>query len=55
MLFRSNAQQIAAQAIALLGVEQPVSEAHTALAHALVTQPEAMSPEVRARLEVLWR
>ena len=50
-----NAQQIAAQAIALLGVEQPVSEAHTALAHALVTQPEAMAPEVRARLEVLWR
>jgi 5'-methylthioadenosine phosphorylase len=50
-----NAQHIAAQAIALLGAEQPVSEAHTALTHALVTQPEAMAPEVRARLEVLWR
>jgi 5'-methylthioadenosine phosphorylase len=50
-----NAQHIAAQAITFLGAEQPVSEAHTALTHALVTQPEAMAPEVRARLEVLWR
>lgn len=51
----SNAQHIAARAIELLGEERPVSDAHTALQHALVTQPEAMAPEVRARLEVLWR
>ena len=51
----SNAQHIAARAIELLGQEQPVSEAHSALQHALITSPEAMAPEVRARLEVLWR
>ena len=51
----SNAQQIAARAIELLGQERPASEAHTALAHALVTQPDAMQDDVRARLEVLWR
>jgi 5'-methylthioadenosine phosphorylase len=49
----SRAQQVVAQAIALLGAEQPASEAHTALENALVTQPDAMSPEVRARLAVL--
>ena len=51
----SNAQHIAARAIELLGQEQPVSEAHSALQHALITPPEAMTPEVRARLDVLWR
>lgn len=51
----SNAQHIAARAIALLGQEQPVSEAHSALQHALITSPEAMASEVRSRLEVLWR
>lgn len=51
----SNAQHIAARAIELLGQEQPASEAHSALQHALITSPEAMAPEVRARLEVLWR
>ena len=51
----SNAQHIAARAIELLGQEQPASEAHSALQHALITSPEAMTPEVRARLEVLWR
>ncbi len=48
-----RAQQIVAQAIALLGAEQPASPAHTALQNALVTQPEAMSPDVRARLAAL--
>ena len=49
----SCAQQVVAEAIALLGAEQPASEAHTALQNALVTQPDAMTPEVRARLAVL--
>jgi 5'-methylthioadenosine phosphorylase len=49
----SRAQQVVAQAIALLGAELPASEAHTALQNALVTQPEAMSPDVRARLAAL--
>ena len=48
-----RAQQVVAQAIALLGAEQPVSDAHTALQNALVTQPEAMTPHVRARLAAL--
>jgi 5'-methylthioadenosine phosphorylase len=48
-----RAQQVVAQAIALLGAEQPVSEAHTALQNALVTQLEAMAPDVHARLAVL--
>lgn len=51
----SNAQHIAARAIELLGQERPVSAAHSALQHALITPPEAMTPEVHARLEVLWR
>ena len=48
-----RAQQVAAEAIRLLGAEQPVSEAHTALQNALVTQPGDMTPEVRARLAAL--
>jgi 5'-methylthioadenosine phosphorylase len=48
-----RAQQVVAQAIALLGAERPASEAHTALQNALVTQPDAMSADVRARLAVL--
>jgi 5'-methylthioadenosine phosphorylase len=48
-----RAQQVVAEAIRLLGAEQPVSEAHSALKNALVTQPEAMTPEVRERLAVL--
>ena len=48
-----RAQQVAAEAIRLLGAEQPASEAHSALQHALVTQPDAMAPEVRARLAAL--
>ncbi len=48
-----RAQQVIAHAIALLGELQPASEAHRALQNALVTQPEAMAPDVRARLAVL--
>ena len=47
------AQQVVAQAIALLGAELPASDAHTALHNALVTQPEAMAADVYARLAVL--
>jgi 5'-methylthioadenosine phosphorylase len=49
----SRAQRIVAEAIRLLGQEQPASAAHTALQNALVTQPEAMAPEVRQRLAAL--
>lgn len=49
----ARAQRIAAEAIRLLGAERPVSEAHTALAQSLVTQPDAMSPEWRERIAVL--
>ncbi len=49
----SRAQHIVAQAIKLLGTEQPASVAHTALKTSLVTQPDAMAPEVRARLAAL--
>ena len=48
-----RAQRVVAEAIRLLGAEQPASEAHTALRNALVTAPEAMAPEVRERLAVL--
>jgi 5'-methylthioadenosine phosphorylase len=48
-----RAQQVVAEAIRLLGAEQPASEAHSALKNALVTQPDAMAPEVRARLAAL--
>jgi 5'-methylthioadenosine phosphorylase len=48
-----RAQKIVAESIRLLGTEHPASEAHSALANALVTQPDAMAPEVRARLAAL--
>ena len=48
-----RAQQVVALAIALLGAELPASEAHTALQNALVTKPDGMAPDVRARLAVL--
>ena len=48
-----RAQQVVAEAVALLGAELPASDAHTALTGALVTQPDAMSPEVRTRLAAL--
>ena len=47
------AQLIAAAAVRLLGTQKPASAAHTALSTSLVTQPDAMSPEVRQRLQVL--
>lgn len=48
-----RAQAIAAAAVQILGRERPMSVAHSALSSALVTQPEAMSESVRARLQVL--
>jgi 5'-methylthioadenosine phosphorylase len=48
-----RAQRVIAEAIRLLGSELPVSGAHTALQNALVTQPDAMAPEVRERLAAL--
>jgi 5'-methylthioadenosine phosphorylase len=48
-----RAQRVVAEAVRLLGTEQPVSAAHTALQNALVTQPDAMAPEVRQRLATL--
>jgi 5'-methylthioadenosine phosphorylase len=48
-----RAQQIVVEAIRILGTERPTSEAHTALQNALVTQPDAMAPDVRARLAAL--
>nr|WP_295781401.1 S-methyl-5'-thioadenosine phosphorylase [Rhodoferax sp.] len=48
-----RAQKVIAEAIRLLGAEQPVSPAHSALKNALVTQPDAMAPEVRQRLAAL--
>ena len=48
-----RAQQVVAEAIRLLGAQPPVSDAHTALKTALVTQPDDMVPEVRARLSAL--
>lgn len=48
-----RAQKVIAQTIRLLDAERPVSPAHTALQSALVTQPDAMTPEVRQRLAAL--
>lgn len=48
-----RAQKVVAEAVRLLGTEQPVSVAHTALQSALVTQPDAMAPDVRQRLAAL--
>ena len=48
-----RAQQVVAEAIRLLGTAQPNSLAHSALQNALVTQPGAMTPEVRTRLAAL--
>lgn len=50
-----RAQQVVAHAIKLLATEVRVSEAHTALQNALVTQPASMIPEVLARLAVILR
>lgn len=48
-----HAQHIAANAIRLLGQEQPRSIAHGALASALLTPVNAMTAETRARLQCL--
>lgn len=50
-----RAQQVVAEAIRLLGAEQPASDAHSALQNALVTQPDAMAPDVRQRLAALLK
>ena len=50
-----RAQQVVKHAIKLLACETRESSAHTALQSALVTQPEAMTAEVLARLEVILR
>jgi len=54
----ANAQRAKAvlqQAIRRLGQNPPVSTAHDALRAALITPPAVMTPEVKARLEVLIR
>lgn len=48
-----TAQKILIKAIVLLGQERPASDAHHALASALVTQPNEMSAEVLERLRVI--
>jgi len=48
-----RALKVVAEAIRILGAEQPVSMAHSALRDALVTQPDDMAPSVRARLAAL--
>ena len=50
-----RAQQVVKHAIKLLACETRESSAHTALQSALVTQPEAMTADVLARLEVILR
>ena len=50
-----RAQQVVKHAIKLLASETRESSAHTALQSALVTQPEAMTADVLARLEVILR
>jgi 5'-methylthioadenosine phosphorylase len=49
-----RAQQIVVEAIRILGTELPQSPAHAALQNALVTQPDAMAPDVHTRLAALW-
>ena len=50
-----RAQQVVAYAIKLLATETRLSVAHTALQNALVTQPDSMTAEARARLDVILR
>lgn len=51
----SLAERILKSAIPLIAAELPPSAAHHALASALVTPPEAMSPATRARLSPLLK
>ena len=50
-----RAQQVVKHAIKLLASETRESTAHTALQSAMVTQPDAMTADVLARLEVILR
>lgn len=50
-----RAKKVAAEAIRILGAEEPVSLAHTALRSALVTPPEAMPEELKQQFSVLLR
>ena len=50
-----RAQQVVKHAVKLLASETRESGAHTALQSALITQPEAMTADVLARLEVILR
>jgi 5'-methylthioadenosine phosphorylase len=49
----AHAQRVLVDAIGLIADTLPDSIAHTALASGLVTQPEAMTPEVNMRVEIL--
>jgi 5'-methylthioadenosine phosphorylase len=49
----SRAQHVLAEAIRLLGAEQPISLAHSAMQNSLLTPPNAMSPQTRERLAAL--
>ncbi|MBC7983637.1 MAG: S-methyl-5'-thioadenosine phosphorylase, partial [Candidatus Obscuribacterales bacterium] len=49
----ANAQRVVANLVQRLHTAPPVSAAHTALATALVTQPENMSAATRQRLQAL--
>ncbi len=49
----SRAQHIARAAVVLLGTEQPLSAAHSALSRGLVSPLESLRAEARERLEVL--
>ena len=56
-LFRNaaRANQVVAHAVKLLAAETRASDAHTALQNSLVTQPDSMAADVRARLAVILR
>lgn len=49
----SHAQRIARAAVLLLGAERPASDAHTALATALISRPEHLQGAVRERVQTL--
>jgi 5'-methylthioadenosine phosphorylase len=48
-----HAQQISRAAVQLLGAERPASDAHTALAAALISQPQHLQGPIRERVETL--
>lgn len=50
-----HAQQVLVGAIGLIANNLPDSIAHTALTSGLVTQPKAMAPKVKERLDVILR